>query len=130
MALFEPDMSGWERPTFKDCVKADIDLAFFNMDEHAEMHIVDGKEMLVVLEEDDMLEHKTHWEWGRKGSMDDGLYRATMTIYLRIEDYGPKPKTGKELVLDAGTDHKRTFRILQCQEESGVYRMTVERARQ
>lgn len=131
MALFNagPNYAG-SGMTFKDFAAQDIDTVFFNGDEHAETHNVDGKSMLVVLEEDDTNRHKSHWEWGRKGSMDDGLYKAGMILYVKTEDYGPKPKVGKELVLDADTDFKRTFRILQCEEDSGVYRMTLERARQ
>ena len=137
MALFELNQSyenapvEWQRPTFKDCVARDIDLAFFNGDEHAEKHHVDDKkDVLVVLQEDDARGYNSHWEWGKKGRMDDGLYLLHAILHIRVKDYGPKPKTGKELVLDAGTDHKRTYRILHCQEENGVYRMTLERARQ
>lgn len=130
MALFEPDLSGWGAPTFKDCVERDIDLAFFNLSEHAETHHVDGKLIPVVLEEDDVRHYNAHWEWGKKGSMDDGLYLAHYIMHVRVEDYGPKPKAGKTLVMDAGTKQQRTFRILQCREEQGVYRITMERARQ
>lgn len=49
---------------------------------------------------------------------------------IRVEDYGPKPKIGKQLVLDKGTKSQRTYTINLCQEESGVYRMTMERTRQ
>ena len=51
-------------------------------------------------------------------------------MYIRVEDYGPKPKIGKQLVLDKGTKSQRTYTINLCQEESGVYRMTMERTRQ
>ena len=137
MALFELNQSyenaaeeAWTRPTFKDCVAADIDLAFFNGDEHAETHLVDGKEALVILEEDDLKRHRAHWEAGAKQNFDTGLYTAHTILFIRVADYGPKPKVGKELILDAGTDHKRTFVIRLCEEESGVYRMTMERTRQ
>jgi len=136
MALFELTQSyenaedEARRLTFKDAVAKDIDDTFFNADEHAELHTVDGKEALVVLEEDDIRHFNSHWEWGKKGRMDDGLYLAHSILYIRVEDYGPKPKAGKELVLDRETSMKRTFRILQCQEEQGVYRITMERARQ
>lgn len=137
MALFElnqsidPAPTEWQRPTFKDCVERDIDLAFFNGDEHAELHHVDDKkDVLVVLEEDRMQRHRSHWEAGAKQNFDTGLYTAHTILQIRVKDYGPKPKVGKELVLDVGTDHKRTFVIRQCQEESGVYRMTMERTRQ
>ena len=49
MALFElnqeygtvPDKE-WKAPTFKECAAADIDLTFFEQDEHAEWHTVDA----------------------------------------------------------------------------------------
>lgn len=136
MALFELNQSyenaaeEWKRPTFKDCAAADIDLAFFNGEEHAETHKVDGKDALIVLEENTLKRHTAHWEAGAKQNFDTGLYTAHTILFIRVEDYGPKPKIGKELVLDAGTDHKRTFVIRSCEEESGVYRMTMERTRQ
>ena len=55
MALFELKQdtgSGaaapWAPPTFKDCVAADICAAFFEEDEHADRHTVDGKDVLIV----------------------------------------------------------------------------------
>lgn len=52
-----------------------------------------------------------------------------MVLYIRAADYGPKPKVGKHLVLDKGTK-TRTFSILTCEDQAGVYRMTMERTRQ
>lgn len=121
---------GWRRPTFKDCVAADIGLAFFNEDEHADMHNVDGKDVLVVIIEEDLREHSAHWEAGAKQNFDTGLYDGHIILYIRCKDYGPKPKIGKRLVLDANTDHKRTYEITLCREEAGVYRMTLKRVRQ
>ncbi|MBP3633647.1 MAG: hypothetical protein J6J43_03635 [Oscillospiraceae bacterium] len=117
-------------PTFKDCAAADIDLVFFNGNEHADLHLIDGKEALVIIEEGGLREHNSHWEAGAKQNFDTGLYTAYTILYIRVEDYGPKPKVGKQLVMDAGTDHKRTYSIMKCEEERGVYRMTLERTRQ
>lgn len=110
MALFELKQdtgSGaaapWAPPTFKDCVAADIDAAFFEENEHADRHTVDGKDVLIVLEDDDLREHSAHWEAGAKQNFDTGLYTAHTILYIRVEDYGPKPKIGKQLVLDKGT---------------------------
>ena len=89
-----------------------------------------GKDVLIVLEDDDLREHSAHWEAGAKQNFDTGLYTAHTILYIRVEDYGPKPKIGKQLVLDKGTKSQRTFTINLCQEESGVYRMTMERTRQ
>ena len=137
MALFDLEQeygaerkAEFARPTFKDCVAVDIDLTFFNADEHAELHTVDGKEMLIVWEEDLLRQHNAHWEAGAKQNFDTGLYTAHPIIYVKVEDYGPKPKVDKLLMLDEGTKTQRTFSIKSCEEESGVYRMTLERTRQ
>lgn len=136
MALFELEQhcgdrtEEWTHPTFKVCAAADIGNVFFNGDEHAETHIIDGKECLVIIEEGDLREHSAHWEAGAKQNFDTGLYTAHTILYIQVDDYGPKPKVGKQLVMDAGTDHKRTYEIKKCGEEDGVYRMTLERTRQ
>lgn len=136
MALFEieqevgvPDNKP-EKRTFKDFAAADICLAFFNSDEHAEYHTVDGKKALVIVEDQELREHSAHWEAGAKQNFDTGLYTARTVLYIKVCDYGPKPKIGKHLTMDAGTDHQRTYTIQTCQEESGVYRMTMARTRQ
>ena len=109
MALFElkQEYSGAEGAapplTFKDCAAADIDAAFFEQDEHADWHTVDGKDALVIVDDQRLKEHS---------------------------DYGPKPKVGKHLVLDKGTNRQRSYTILNCEEEAGVYRISMERTRQ
>lgn len=132
MALFEltQNYTGaaaeWKRPTFKECAAVERDTTFFNEDEHAELHKVDGKEVLIILEESDLRIHSAHWEAGAKQNFDTGLYTAHETLYIRVEDYGPKPKIGKLLTLDG----KRTYTIQKCVDEGGIYRMTIERTQQ
>ncbi len=131
MALFDlvqdyEDADQEKRRTFKDFAHADISAVFFNGDEHAGEHNVDGKDVLVILEKDDVRDHSAHWEAGAKQNFDTGLYNRHIILYIRVEDYGPKPKQGKLLTLDK----KLTYLIQKCGEESGVYRMTMERTRQ
>lgn len=137
MALFElkqdyENAAEGETPplTFKDCAAADVGGVFFNGDEHADLHLIDEKKVLVIMEEGDLRRHSAHWEAGAKQNFDTGLYTAHSILYIRAEDYGPKPKVGKQLVMDADTKQKRTFTIVKCEEECGVYRMTLERTRQ
>lgn len=120
----------WKPPTFKDCAAADISIVFFNGNEHAEPRKVDGKECLIVLEESTLKEHLSHWEAGAKKNFDTGLYAAYTILYVRAEDYGPKPKVGKQLILGVGDGKTRTYEIKSCEEEAGVYRMTMKRVRQ
>lgn len=133
MALFElkQDMEhtggeAFSPPTFKDCAAVDIDAVFFNGSEHADRHTVDGRSVLVILVESDHREYSAHWEAGAKQNFDTGLYVSHDILYIRVKDYGPKPKQGKVLVLDG----KRTYAIRKCEDQGGVYRMTLERTRQ
>ncbi len=69
-ALFQhyenPDPQ-WKLPTFKECAEEDIDLVFFQKNEHASMHKIDGKEALLVVFEDSSLKvQSNHWEAGAK----------------------------------------------------------------
>lgn len=128
MALF--NFTQGTAPTFKDCAANDITQVFFNGDEHAEMRKVDGKDALVILEEDTLKEHSSHWEAGAKQNFDTGLYTAHTILYIRAADYGAKPKVGKQLVLSVGEDKTRTYEIKSCEEEAGVFRMILERVRQ
>lgn len=137
MALFELEQDygtapegEWKAPTFKDCAAADIDLAFFEENEHADWHTVDGKKALVILEDQGLKERSAHWEAGAKQNFDTGLYLAYTVLYIRVADYGPKPKIGKNLVIDKGEKMQRTYSILQCEEEAGIYRISMERTRQ
>lgn len=114
------------RLTFKDHAAADIDRVFFNETEHASWHLVDGKRALVVFEESGVRDHSAHWEAGAKQNFDTGLYNVHAVLFIKVEDYGPRPKQDKILVMDG----KRTYLIKKCGEEEGVYRMTLERTRQ
>lgn len=115
-----------KRRTFKDFASEDISAVFFNGDEHADLHNVDGKDVLVILEKSDVRDHSAHWEAGAKQNFDTGLYNRHIILYIRVEDYGPKPKQGKLLTLDK----KIAYSIQKCDDEGGIYRMTMERVRQ
>ena len=115
-----------KRRTFKDFASEDISAVFFNGDEHADLHNVDGKDVLVILEKSDVRDHSAHWEAGAKQNFDAGLYNRHIILYIRVEDYGPKPKQGKLLMLDK----KIAYSIQKCDDEGGIYRMTMERVRQ
>ena len=85
---------------------------------------------LVIVDDQRLKEHSAHWEAGAKQNFDTGLYTAYTVLYIRVSDYGPKPKVGKHLVLDKGTNRQRSYTILNCEEEAGVYRISMERTRQ
>ena len=117
----EPD----KIPVFKDFLPGDVENVFFNLNEFAEMHFVDEKEMPCIVQKPGVLPYDAHWQAGAKQSSDEGLYRADLVLYVKQKDYGPMPKSGKQLTLDK----KRLFKIKECSQKMGVYRMELERVR-
>lgn len=113
--------------TFKDFLAEDIDDVFFCLDEFAETHNIDGKDIPIVIEADTLKEKSAHWEAGAKQNFDTGQYTDTYTLYIKIADYGPAPKVGKKLVIDGNKDFY--YRVKSCGEEAGVYLMKAERVR-
>ena len=99
MALFELDQEfgtgpeeEWKPPTFKDCAAADIDLAFFQENEHAEWHTVDGKKALIILESEQLKERAAHWEAGAKQNFDTGLYTSQTGSISGRRTTAPSPR--------------------------------------
>lgn len=132
MALIEIEYGDENEDTvggFKELVTEDAETIFLNRMEFAEEYTVDGHTAVCLLDESDVREHSAHWEAGAKQNFDTGLYNSHAVLYIAVRDYGAKPKVGKELVI-ATEMWRRTYRIKQCEEESGIYRMTLERARQ
>lgn len=112
--------------SFKDFVAEDVENVFFNENEHADLHIIDDKEMPSVVDEDTVIDRNAHWEGGAKQSFDSGVYKARTKLWVKAVDYGPKPKVGKILTIDK----KRTYTVAACNEQAGVYCMVLERNRQ
>ncbi len=100
-------------------IRDDLEDVFFDMEEFAERHTVNGKEMCIIFDENELLERKKE---GRAGSHFDGAYLATAMLYVKAEEYGPRPKAGSVLVLD----EKKVYRITAAVDEGGVYSIALE----
>lgn len=83
------------------------------------------KEMLCITQHPGVLERPAHWEGGAKQSFDQGMYKADLLLFVKQKDYGPMPKSGKQITLDK----KRIYNIKSCSLKAGMYRMELERVR-
>ncbi len=77
--------------TLKDEIANDIDNVFLNLGDFAEIHLVDGKEILCVLDDESL---KT-----RQGSAEIGIDESTLLLFAKVEDL-PKKKQGGLLNID------------------------------
>ena len=93
-----------ETPTFKELLKADVHNIFLNPAEFGERHRVNGKIMVIVL--DDM----------------DGIYTRQLLFYVAADDFGePLPGQDTYLQLDGGT-----YKVVDATDECGIYAITLE----
>ena len=106
---------------FKSIIAADIDNVFANVNEFFEFMTVDGKFMRVMLDTDAVNETKLQ---ATAKNRYDGLYENNLIAYIPAVDYGPKPKIGKPMTIE-----KKQYIILDCFDEMGVYKFTLQRHR-
>lgn len=107
--------------TLKDIIRDDIEDVFFDLDEFAEMHSVNGKQMAILIDANELAERAKK---ERGGQHFDGAYRAGTLLYVKAKEYGPRPKIGSVVTLD-----QKTFRVTDAAEEGGVYSITLEASR-
>lgn len=71
--------------TFREAVNDDLDV-FFNLDEFAEIHSIDGTETPIIIDDDALEELKN-----TRDTNYDGLYKAVLLFYVKPMDIGGKP---------------------------------------
>lgn len=104
-------------PSFKDCIADDLS-TFLSKLEFADRHTIDGKEMTVLVDENELLER------GKSKLMVapmDGLYTSKRLIYVSKLELGTRPVQGRILKLDG-----KPFRVKDCTEEAGVLAIEIE----
>ena len=84
--------------SLKDEIANDLTGVFLDIDEFAETHLVEGKEILCVLDNDSLK--------ARQGSAEIGIDESTLLLFAQVEDLPKKQKGGllnvdhKEYIID------------------------------
>lgn len=107
------------RKSFKEVMKDDVNNTFMNVDEFADMHTVDGKEIPVLVDDNEIIER----EKKMKSNM-DGVYVKQKLIYVKADDFGPLPAIGRQIVFDG-----KRYMVTDSTDEGGVYTITMEAKR-
>lgn len=100
---------------FKEIIQADINNVFLNNDEFSDMHMVNGSEMPVIIDEMELNERE------KKLMVRDGTYKKQKLIYVSAKDYGNPPKINRPFALD-----DRAYLVKEVTEEDGMYSITLE----
>lgn len=105
-----------EKKTFKDILKQDIDNTFLNVYEFSDIHNVDGKDMPVQVDDNEIIEREK-----KEKSHMDGIYVKQKLIYVKAKDFGALPAIGRQIMLDG-----KRYLVVDSTDEYGVYSITIE----
>lgn len=95
--------------TFKEAAEDDMEV-FFNLEEFADTHNIDGVNMPIIIDED-RLEELKH----SKDTYIEGIYKARLLFLVKKSDFGGKPAKDTMIEVD-----DRTYRVIDSAEDSGV----------
>lgn len=102
--------------SFKELVQKDVGDVFLRLDEFGDTHIIDGKEMTVLVDDNEIIER----EKKMKSNM-DGVYVRQKLIYVKADEFGSLPAIGRAIMFDG-----RRYMVLEAVDEQGVYSITME----
>ncbi len=105
--------------TFKNIIRTDIDRTFMNLNEFAGTHTVNGKEMPVDVDNNELIDREK-----KSKSKMDGVYTRSLLIYVRGKDFGPLPTINSKLTLDG-----KIFLVRDATNEDGLYSLELEATR-
>ena len=98
---------------FRDDLEADLE-TFFNEDEFASLHLVNGVEMAIILDNDLLKERQ------RKSNDPDGIYIGDLLFHAKKSIFGDRPVPGQIINLDG-----KIYRVADMQEDEMVYSITL-----
>lgn len=101
---------------FKDMVQEDIKNIFLNPEEFGEPHMIDGKEMTIIVDENELIEREK-----KTKTMAEGLHVKQLLIYVSKEDFGPEPLVNRLLELDGDN-----YTVTDVSSEMGIYAISLE----
>ena len=107
--------------TFKELLAADISNVFLNLDEFAEIRLINGKKIAVMVDDNELLERDKATALGAQLA---GTYKARRLIYVSKEEFGPRP--AQDALLTMGT---KEYRVKSCTEETGILTIELEAVR-
>lgn len=102
---------------FKEIVFDDIRKVFLNPEEFGEIHVIDGKQMPVIVDGMEVVERsKKQVEKGRI----EAIFQKQTMLYVSKSEFGSLPVIGRQLKLDTSI-----YRVIDAIDEGGVYSITL-----
>ena len=97
---------------FTELVAQDVEKAFLNPEEFGELHLVNGLEMLIIMDGNEMIEREK-----RVKNHAEGTFRKQILFFVAAEEFGALPAIGREIsgmtgmpVFCGESPHRRSYR--------------------
>lgn len=101
---------------FKDAVKADLKGVFINLDEFADVHLINGEKVEAVIDRD-VLKERPNLTTSTEAK---AIFAEEIHIYVAYDDLPKKPVKGQILDLD-GT----IYLVQEVHENMGILEITI-----
>jgi len=109
--------------TFKEQMGLDIRSVFMNFDEFGEIHELNGRKKLVIIDENELTERGKRIQ-GRGEAKGEGLHKKQLLFYIAAEKFGQLPSPGNLLNFDG-----KEYIITDANDEEGIYSISLEAKR-
>ncbi len=107
--------------SFKEQMKQDTKSVFMNFAEFGEIHKLNGKNRLVIIDENELTEREKRIR-NRDGIKGEGLHKKQLLFYIEAEKFIPLPSPGKLLNFDG-----KDYIIMDANNEDGIYSVSLEK---
>ena len=92
---------------FKSMVNADRRSVFLNLEDFGEIHRVEGRDVMVVLDDDTLKD--------RQGGQELGVAESSLLLFAAVEDLPPRRPAGEGLNIDG-----REYIVNDWREDMGI----------
>ncbi|WP_438770045.1 hypothetical protein [Brevibacillus sp. JB24b] len=103
----------------KEQMKLDTQTVFFNTEEFAEIHNVDGNDIPIVIDSEELIHRKAN-----AVNPEDGIHDAELLFYVPKSFLTSRPTVDKMLTLDG-----KKYRTVSVSEDFSTYTVALHRAR-
>lgn len=101
---------------FKDAIAADKKAVFINGDEFADLHNIDGQDILCVVDGDLITERQA-----RRSTEDiEGVFKSQLTVFVDAADLLQRPIKGQGIRFDG-----EYYSVDECIENMGILEITL-----
>lgn len=100
--------------SFRDFLSSDLKNTFFNPKEFAEKHIINDKEIEIIIDNDKLKDRQYQMKKA------EGTYLGDVLFYAKKNDLPGKPVIGLHMKLDT-----KMYRVTEVNEDEEMYEITL-----